>query len=190
MYVFSLKTRTWTRWRSSAYGAIGQILSPQADDAVSVAYATPSLAVPPGSARRARLLRIEDAIGNVGEPFLCELKTKNFNYKLASNHKRLFWWGVDALFRQRVQGQANPVVYNSQPTWGQLLTQGATWSQALSGTWGAPFVGDTSEVTEYDLTNLGSSRKFVKFRKSLRVRHLRCPPTHRATSLSLATRSR
>lgn len=28
MYVYSLRTKTWTRWKSLQYGAIGQIMSP------------------------------------------------------------------------------------------------------------------------------------------------------------------
>ena len=172
MYVFSLKTRTWTRWRTPTYGAIGKIVSPQADDAVTTAYAIPSSVVPAGATRQCKLLRITDAVGNVGEPFTCELQTKNYNYKLASNNKRLFWWGVDALFRSKIKGQAFPVVYNNQVTWGQLIAGGVTWGQLLSGTWGSPFIGDTSEATEYDLNNLGSTRKFVKFRKSMRFRQI------------------
>lgn len=172
MYVFSLRTRTWTRWRSEEYGAIGQFVPPIAGAASDEAYVLPAKAVPLGGSRSVPLLFIEDRVGAAVEEFTCILQTKNYNYKLASNFKRLAYWGVDALFRRKVKAIAAPVVYNSKPTWGQLVSQGVTWGDLLNGTWGSPFAGSVDVVTEYDLAGLGSARKFVKFKKGLRFRQI------------------
>jgi hypothetical protein len=172
MYVFSLRTRTWTRWRSETYGAIGQFVPPVAGAAADEAYVLPSKMVPAGGSRSTPLLYIEDRVTTATEEFTCVLQTKNFDYKLASNFKRLAYWGVDALFRRKVKAIASPITYNSKPTWGQLIAQGVTWGQLLNGTWGSPFQGSIEVITEYDLEGLGSARKFVKFRKALRFRQI------------------
>lgn len=171
MYVYSLRTRTWTRWKSSQHGAIGQIMSP-AGILTDEAYVNPSAAVPLGGSRASKLLYIADAVSNVSETFSCEVQTKNYNYQLSSNFKRLFWWGIDAVFRTRVQGWAVPVVQNAQVTWGQLYTGGVTWGALLTGTWGAPFIGDISVHSDYNLAGTGPVRKFVKMFKSMRFRQI------------------
>lgn len=173
MYVFSLRTRTWTRWRSEEYGAIGQIMPPISGSASDEAYVLPSSAIPTGGGpREVPLLYITDRIENTVEDFTCVLQTKNYNYKLSSNFKRLGWWGVDALFRRQVTAIASPVVYAAKPTWGQLRSNGVTWGDLLNGTWGSPFVGSVDVVTDYDFDGLGPARKFVKFKKGLRFRQI------------------
>lgn len=171
MYVYSLRTKTWTRWRTATHGSIGQIMSP-AGILTDKAYVNSSAAVPTGGSRAAKLLFIEDEFTNATETYTCELQTKNYNYELSSNFKRLFWWGVDATFRTRVRGWATPVVSHVQVTWGQLRTQGVTWGQLLGYTWGSSFVGDVSVASDYGLQGTGPTRKFVKMFKSLRFRQI------------------
>lgn len=171
MYVYSLRTQTWTRWRSQVHGAIGQILSPSGDVA-DIAYANPSKVVPAGGTRQSPLLRIEDRITNASEDFQCVAQTKNYNYQNSSNFKRLFWWGVDAVFRTRIQGWAVPVVQRSTVTWGQLRALGITWGNLRQGTWGLPLAIAAEEKTEYNLGGSGPARKFVKMFKSLRFRQI------------------
>lgn len=172
MYVFSLRTRTWTKWKSTAHGAIGQLASPSGV-LTDEAYAFPSRAVPAGGTRQARLLYITDRVTNATEDFTCEIRTKNYNYQLSSNFKRLFWWGVDAVFRGRLRGAAIPVVQTASVTWGRLYTAGVTWGTLLAtGTWGRPSDISLDVLTDYSLTNSGPSRKFVKMFKSLRFRQI------------------
>lgn len=42
IYVYSLRTNTWTTWKSEEWGPIGQLLMPIVDDDTDVAYALPS----------------------------------------------------------------------------------------------------------------------------------------------------
>jgi|TARA_R100000482_G_scaffold124710_2_gene78541 hypothetical protein len=171
MYVYSLRTRTWTKWRSTEHTAIGQIMSP-AGVLTDEAYALPSVEVATGGSRECDLLKIEDRITAATESFSCEIRTKNYSYQLSSNFKRLFWWGVDATFRDRVQGWAIPIVHHMQVTWNQLYSDGVTWGQLLAGTWGSPYIGDLSLNTDYDLGGTGPIRKFVKMFKSMRFRQI------------------
>ena len=171
MYVYSLRTKTWTRWKSPQHGAIGQIMSP-AGVLTDEAYVNPSANVPLGGGRTAKLLYIADEFTNATETYTCELQTKNYNYQISSNFKRLFWWGVDAVFRTRIRGWAVPVVHHSQVTWGDLRTGAVKWGALLGGTWSSPFIGDLSVVSDYNLQGTGPVRKFVKMFKSLRFRQI------------------
>ena len=171
MYVYSLRTKTWTRWKSPQHGAIGQIMSP-AGVLTDEAYVNPSANVPLGGGRTAKLLYIADEFTNATETYTCEIQTKNYNYQISSNFKRLFWWGVDAVFRTRIRGWAVPVVHHSQVTWGDLRTGAVKWGALLGGTWSSPFIGDLSVISDYNLQGTGPVRKFVKMFKSLRFRQI------------------
>lgn len=122
--------------------------------------------------RKAPLLRIEDRITNQAEEFQCIVQTKNYNYQNSSNFKKLFWWGVDATFRTRIQGWAIPVVQRSTVTWGHLYSTGITWGQLLNGTWGQPLASATDVKTDYNLGGSGPMRKFVKMFQALRFRQI------------------
>lgn len=49
IYVYSLRTQTWTTWRSDAWGPIGQLLMPYVNDDTDIAYALPSGTLQPGA---------------------------------------------------------------------------------------------------------------------------------------------
>lgn len=123
--------------------------------------------------RKAPLLYITEGLGTSGESFTCEVRTKNYNYQLSSNFKRLFWWGVDAVFRGRIRGSANPVVQSATVSWNKLYSSGVTWGDLLlTGTWGMPSALGLEVLSDYDLANTGPSRKFIKMFKSLRFRQI------------------
>lgn len=166
MYVYSLRTQTWTTWRSDSWGPIGQLIMPYVDDDTDIAYALPSgtrfsTSVP--------LLKIEDRLTEDVELMQCSLQTKNYNFDVPGSFKVLFWWGIDAIFKTGVQGTAVPGTYTLASTWGQLLSK--TWGDLLSGTWAHPYMQDPSVVSDVG-TGAGPLRKFVKFFKKLRFRQL------------------
>lgn len=173
IYVFSLRTRTWTKWRSDVWGPIGQVMSSLVEGASDTALALTSGTVPlDDSPRQASLLAIQEDVGSGAEQMQCVLQTKNYSFNLPGSFKVLFWWGIDSIFRTQARGQAIPVVYNLGTSWGQLLAEGATWGALLAGTWAHPFLSDPSITTDVELDNAGPSRKFVRFLKKLRFRQL------------------
>lgn len=169
MHVFSLKTRTWTTWKSPLRGAIGKLIE-LSGSAESQAILHSSVAVATGGARAAKTLRITDAITTDAEAFQCTLQTKNYSYELASAYKRLFWWGADAVFRGQVRAVTTPIVFNYTVYWDQLLPH--TWDELLTYNWDQPLSGTLSIETVRDTTGSGSQRKFVKFLKGLRFRQV------------------
>lgn len=170
LYVFSLRTRTWTVWTSTVHASIGPITSAKIETVFEEAIAFSNQSVPIGPGRVAKTLHIVDGLTTDAENMECIAQTKNYNYEASSAFKRLFWWGVDAVFRGRVTAIAVPVVFKTNPTWGQLLPR--TWSQVRTQTWGS-LVSDSAAIeTIRDTEGSESMRKFVKFRKSLRFRQI------------------
>ena len=169
VYVFSLRTRTWTQWRSDVWGPIGQVISPASDKPNREGFALTTKPIT-GTPRESPLLHIQEEITSDGEEFQCILQTKNYSFSVPGAFKVLFWWGVDAIFRGTVQGFATPVTYSQAVTWGQAYTQGKTWGTV--GTWARPFSPDPSVGTTVISTGIGVVRKFVKFLKKLRFRQI------------------
>lgn len=176
IYVFNIDTRAWTRWRSTKWGPIAQVLEPIPGTSDIDAYALPSAFVDTTEpTREVALLRInEDLNASDAEPFECVLQTKNYSFDLPSNFKRMWWWGVDAVFRDEIMGTAHPIVQTQTVGWDYLWESGLTWEDLLNSTWAAP-VGSDAVVdidTSYDFDGLGFIRKFVKFRKATRFRQI------------------
>lgn len=175
LYVFGLRTRTWTTWKSDTFGAIGKLISSPATSENESAICHSSASVPVAPGRTAATLLITDTFNDEVEQMTCTLQTKNFNYEASSIYKRLFSWGVDAIFRGEVTATAVPITFNYNVTWGTLRLSGTTWgSRRLGGfTWGQPTTDGLSEETVVDTSGVSNSRKFIKFKKSLRFRQIR-----------------
>lgn len=169
-FVFNLRTRTWTTWTSPTRGSLGKLI--ELDDATNdlTAILFSNNVVPAGGTRVASTLTISDSFGSASEDFSCTLQTKNYNYEIGSAYKRLFWWGIEAVFRGEVKGGAYPIQFTTNGTWGQILQQ--TWGQLLQQTWGALTFDAYRVETTRDTTGSGAMRKFVKFLKSLRFRQI------------------
>lgn len=125
--------------------------------------------------RSAKTLVIQDQLSaNPSENFDCTLVTKNYDYQAPSMFKRIFYWGVDAAFRGRLQAFAATIRTgtNSGVTWDMLLPN--TWDQLLSFTWANLQASDNGNLlTEVDTSDVGGSRKFVKLgNRSFRFRQV------------------
>ncbi len=171
MFVFSLQTRTWTTWSTSAYGSIGKIFKRESEDIDTPAYTHSSTHVGGSSGRVARTLAIADVFNLTDtESMDCAIQTKNLDYSASSSYKRLFWWGIDAIFREDITGIAAPITYSQQVTWGELLD--TTWGNLLNFTWGQPQSTQYFVETVRSSTGTTPGRRFVKFLKSLRFRQI------------------
>lgn len=171
LYVYSLRTRTWTVWKSDVFGAVGKILKQETGDDIVVAVTHRSTTVPvTGGARVAPTLKITDAITMVTENMQCIAQTKIFNYQASSIYKRLFWWGIDANFKTTVEGLAFPITFNFQVQWGKLLPK--TWGELLPFFWINPLDAPPFVQSDVDVSTAPLGRKFVKFFKSLRFRQI------------------
>lgn len=172
MYVYGLRTRTWTTWKSATFGAVGKIVRRESGtEEVPVAVTHSSASVASGGSRVAPTLFITDATTNATENMDCTIQTKNFNYQASSIYKRLFWWGLDAQFRGDVEGTAFPVTYSFSVSWQDLL-DGGNWGSLLPFTWGQPQTEAPSTQTDISVGGNALTRTFIKFLKSLRFRQI------------------
>ena len=170
--MYSLNTRTWTVWLTTAFVAIGQMISrtdltTQYEEAICFTAKT----IATGSGRVAKTIHIVDNfVAGKSETITCRIRTKNFNYQSGATYKRLFWWGVDASFRGVTVGEVTPITFNQAVTWSALATY--LWSDLSAYSWEQP-ISPTTAVTDTK-TTMGSAaiRKFVKFMKALRFRQV------------------
>lgn len=171
MFVYNLRTRSWTTWVSTTYGSLCKIYPRANSDDKAIVLTHSNTNVPAGGSRAVPLLQITDEYASVSETMACKIQTKNFNYQASSVYKRLFWWGLDASFKGTVVGTAVPITQSFTTTWQQLFDT-ETWNSMLSYTWGSPQSGSppiTTSVTESAVT---FRRIFVKFLKALRFRQI------------------
>lgn len=167
-YVFNLRTRTWTRWQSTEWSAIGQVMPSFVNGEADKAYALSARLVPAAPPTRvAKLLRIEEEINAFGENFTCLLITKNYSFNLPGTFKVMFWWGADVIFRTNIKGVATPIVFNLSFTWGDFLLK--TWGTLA--TWRHPVAVDLEVPTSYTILS-GPLRKFARFLKKMRFRQI------------------
>jgi hypothetical protein len=170
-FIYSLRTRTWTTWKSDTFGSVGKVVKQETNDDTAVAITHSSTTVPiTGSARVAPTLKITDDVTSVAEEMTCVAQTKIFNYQASSIYKRLFWWGIDANFKTTVEGLAFPITFNFDTKWSDLLP--LTWGSRLPFFWINPLSEPPFVESDVDVSNAALGRKFVKFFKSLRFRQI------------------
>jgi len=170
LYVFGLRTRTWSVWRSPTQGAIGEIFAAVTNNDFEEAILFSSKIVPAGGSRVAKTLHLSDVVGFDVENFSCTIQTKNFNYQSSSSYKRLFWWGADAIFRGRVTATVTPITFNTSVTWAQMAAY--TWALVSGNDWSQPARPGADVQTIRDTASGTAVRKFVKFLKALRFRQV------------------
>lgn len=175
LYVYGLKTRTWSRWNSLlvVLDNIGPLVQFPANPAASVNtkyYGGSSLDEP-------HLMYIPDGLDavtveqdlNDAEDILCVMQTKNYDMADSHHYKKLMWWGADVYTNQTLTGEAHPIVSTFQVTWAQLATY--TWGQLATNTWAQPLIAPGIIYT-YVNDSSAVMRKFAKFLKTLRFRQM------------------
>lgn len=179
LYVYGLKTKTWTRWDSLHAGRnIGPIVEmPSSDvsESLSVFYAGHTID------DELTVYKIKDGYDAATEEGFtdafdefspidieCSLITKNYDLSDSHHYKKLFWWGADILSTRDIKAIASPITTEVAVTWDELSTH--TWTSL--GTWDSP-LGTVTFVVETDVGDITKvARKFVKFLKALRWRQI------------------
>ena len=163
IYVYNLRTRTWSRWTSDRIFAYF-VVEPKNNLITDV----PSAYAGSATTGVSELYKIEDAFtADRSENMVCSLRTKNYDYQISSNFKKLSWWGADVLAQGYVEVVANPIIFSFTVTWDQLALvtwdDFGSWDQMLSS---LPVVADAVNAQG------SGSRKFLKFMKALRFRQI------------------
>jgi hypothetical protein len=170
LYVYGLRTRTWSVWKSTVRGPIGEIFVAVTDEEYEEAITFSSAIVPFSGSRSTNTLHVTDLVTTDSEAFICTIQTKNYNYQASGVYKRLFWWGVDAIFRGQVTAKASPITFSQAITWTMLGAY--QWGQINTFAWAQPAAPVIAVETIRATPGNSAIRKFVKMLKSLRFRQI------------------
>lgn len=175
IYVYGLRTRTWSRWESSSsklhnFGPLVPFPVSGTID-VNVKYYMGS-----GISNDTSFMYFLDGYeSTIKEKTLtveflidCLAKTKNYDMADSGRFKRLYWWGADVLTARDVTGTVTPVVVGFSTTWQDLYEIG--WED-ITSSWDAPLTSSLSIAT---IVNVSGAvlRRFVKFLKAVRFRQV------------------
>jgi hypothetical protein len=173
IYVYGLRTQTWSRWESVSESLhyLGPIIAMPSNVASAINdeyYAGSAIT------NKTTVVRINDGYDETTEEndgsaldITCKVQTKNFDLAIPQQFKRLWYWAIDVLTNRSVTGVVNPVVVTFDLTWGDLaLTEWGdltTWEQPLT---------DPATITVAVATGTGVNRRVIKLPKSLRYRQI------------------
>lgn len=187
VYVYELRTKTWSRWETAYAGR-----------AVTLGFFGPLVAMPTldprgdslqyyggSSLDLAQRFRIVDGYDGFTREEVkssadagfysisCYVKTKMYG-EPSFSFKRLLWWGVDVISANTVVGTVTPVAkaaLGTQATWSSLSAK--LWSDLANATWDNPLsntITVPSVITDTVADSTAVTRKFIKFIKALRYR--------------------
>lgn len=176
IYVYGLKTRTWTRWASinSDLHNFGPLVPFPSNptQSVNTKYYGGSAIVSSEQvfyiADGYDATTTEDTLTDTYS-IECSMTTKNFDLSDSHHFKKMMWWGADILTNKDIEGSATPVVSSFQATWGDLAT--STWADIAANTWAQPLTEPSTQTTTV-VDDTAVQRKFVKFLKTLRFRQI------------------
>lgn len=174
IYVFGLKTRTWSRWDSKddVLRNIGPLMAlpTSAAQAVNTKYYAGSTIQEFENVcfmQNGFDTITEESTSSSNFDIECYIKTKNYDLADSHHFKRLMWWGADLLTTRNIEAAANPVVVNFSVTWDQLKQK--TWDEL--NIWDSPVGTPLTVITDIEnSTQVG--RLFTKFLKGLRFRQI------------------
>lgn len=184
--VYNLMTRTWCEWRrywnaspatpQTDLGVpIGKVLPIPGETNPDSAYMDTALANAVSYSGLVGLISNELITTSSESPvdsefMFCIAETKRYDYQSPAIWKRLRFWAADVDIKQSISVEAQPAIFGSNITWGQMDNQ--PWSFYQDKPW-ANLLGATGVVAdEVSVAGLGEGRKIVKFLKSLRFRQI------------------
>ncbi len=177
IYVYGLKTRTWSRWESSDavlhnFGPLVEFPSNPTQSVSTKYYAGSSVQnqetlvyIPDGYDATTK----ESSTAGGNQDIKCFFITKNFDLADSHHFKKMMWWGADVYTTRDIAGLATPIVTSFQVKWGDLA--GMTWGALAGRSWGQPLVNSVVVETDVAIT-VTASRKFIKFLKTMRFRQI------------------
>jgi hypothetical protein len=173
IYVYGLKTRTWTRWASGNehlhnFGPLMAFPATSGTSQQTDFYAGQITGTN-------KIVYLKDgysatkAEGLTGTPVDIECFMQTKNYDLADSHhfKRLMWWGADVLTTRDIEATVTPISQSFQITWAQMALN--TWGFYSDKTWARP-LDSPATVTTPVANSSSAGRLFAKFLKSIRFR--------------------
>lgn len=173
-YAYGIKTNSWSEWRvgHTDLNAIGPIV-----EHPNINATQPYLMYVAGQSVSTRTFitsiwdghtdnRVEKTVASP-VAMSCYVKTKNYDFGLGYQYKKLKYWGADILTTKNVVGIASPITFGVSVTWADVGIY--EWNSL--GSWASPLITNP-DVTTNVTAIAGSLRRFMKFLKALRFRQV------------------
>lgn len=161
LYVYSLKTGTWSQWVTDRKFSRVTVL-PTTDIGLDIAYAATAT-----TAQTGKIFYFQDSrtlnVGT-GESFTCSITTKMYEYTLPYAFKRLYNWGLTIATTGVTTCVATIPNSSRNPTWDELSTK--TWDDLASTPWDVQ--GDIMFTNVVDSGQGGFAKKYYKLGQSFR----------------------
>lgn len=167
IYIFGLRTGTWTKWEVDLAHNFNYFIKVPLDDASETQsyYAGAR-----GSGANRVLYWWKNGWDLDGpEEMTCTVTTKSYDFNVPYSFKRLFWWGVDLLSERNMTYIVHPITYTRVVT--HAMMSAFTHSQ-ITGTHATPLDVSVDVTDSLTISNVASNRMFLKLLKSLRFRQL------------------
>jgi hypothetical protein len=190
LYVFQIKTGTWSIWESATQlGRCVEVPTP----ANNIGETKTALAVS-ASASSAKW-KVYSIVDNTytsdgAEPMECILRTRIFDFETPNEWKRLYWWAADVMAAGNIKARVIPAsVFYGDPTWEDVSLdfvgdqRFVVWD-APNANWDNPtgqeFQGVTTEIDNGFTYRQRNSLKLdngVRFRRVYFELYLECDGT-------------
>lgn len=168
VYVFGLRTGTWTKWDSTAQFDFF-LNVPQDDVTSSDEYVGFSRETSNADDDRVMyLFKNKWTVGDL-ENMTCYVVTKVFDFGVPYTYKRLFWWGVDFISRKDLSYIVHPISQTRTVTHNMLA---AYTHNAIIGSNYQPLDVSIDVTDNFTVSNISGNRMFAKLLKSLRFRQI------------------
>lgn len=168
VYIFGLRTGTWTKWDTSR----------QFDYFINVPIDAPSdpdeylgFSRETNNADVDRVLySFINAYGvSASESMTCYVVSKTYDFAVPYTYKKLFWWGVDFLSKNDLSYIVHPVT-NTKPVTHQMLA--AYQHQQIIGSHAQPLDVSIDVTDSLTISNSANNRMFAKLLKAIRFRQI------------------
>ena len=168
IYVFGLRTGTWTRWEVALAQNFTYFIKVPLDDASQPQSNYASGRATAGANRVLYWWKNEwDLTGP--EEITAKVVTKSYDFNVPYSFKRLFWWGVDLLSERDMQYVVHPITYTRVVT--HAMMSAFTHAQ-ITGTHATPLDISIDVTDSKTISNIAQNRMFLKLLKSLRFRQI------------------
>lgn len=168
LYVYGLKTRTWSLWTTTFFPQRWYKLPEKDDNGLDVYFS--------GGYNKTerRVYSFQDRHDRIFsaslETFRCEIASKLYDYSIPYSFKRLFWWGVDIVTPVTIDAVIYPEVFNKAVTWAEVTAAGVTWN---SGTiWGRPLDRNINVSDSATPALISGARTLIRYLKAIRFRKI------------------
>lgn len=167
IYIFGLRTGTWTKWEVDLAHNFNYFIKVPLDDASSPQsyYGGPR-----GAGANRKLYWWKNGWDLDGpEEMTCRITTKSYDFNVPYSFKRLFWWGVDLLSERNMTYIVHPITYTRVVTH-QMMA--AFQHGQITGTHETPLDISIDVSNSLNISNVAQNRMFIKLLKSLRFRQI------------------